>query len=168
MQNLKHNTLRDILLQVLDIALSYWELVTAHHQPVLYGVISAVVVHLLAALLLLLGAMLGKHLLLLPWLVTDLLTILVLFLVFATWSFLSFFVGLLAAILFPFLGGLTLGLKIMLWRQAVSLYTLQVTVLAVNKDYEVLSNTEAAAGGGAGGGAGRKISSIMETNETNT
>ena len=86
---------------------------------------------------------------------------------FATWSFLSFFVGLLAAILFPFLGGLTLGLKIMLWRQAVSLYSLQVTVLAVNKDYEVLRNTEAAAGGVAGGGAGRKISSIMETNETN-
>ena len=80
--------------------------------------------------------------------------------VFAVWSFLSFFVGLMAAIIFPFIAGLALGIKIMLWRQVMTLYCLQVEVINVNQQYEVLRNNEAAVG------AKRKISSIAEANET--
>ena len=100
--------------------LSYTELLHLHHRPVLFGVIGGVSLHLLLSLLLLLGAMLYKHLLLLPWIISDMILIIVLFIIFAAWSFLSFFVGLLAAILFPFLGGLVLGVKIMMWRQVHS------------------------------------------------
>ena len=105
--------------------LSYTELLHLHHRPVLFGVIGGVSLHLLLSLLLLLGAMLYKHLLLLPWIISDMILIIVLFIIFAAWSFLSFFVGLLAAILFPFLGGLVLGVKIMMWRQVSSLYITQ-------------------------------------------
>ena len=108
------------LFQVTDIVLSYTELLHLHHRPVLFGVIGGVSLHLLLSLLLLLGAMLYKHLLLLPWIISDMILIIVLFIIFAAWSFLSFFVGLLAAILFPFLGGLVLGVKIMMWRQVHS------------------------------------------------
>jgi len=146
--------------EVLSITISYLDLLDTHHQPILFGVIAAVVLHLLLSLLLLLGAMLYKHLLLIPWMVTDMLIIVILFLVFAVWSFLSFFVGLLAAIIFPFIAGLALGIKIMLWRQVMTLYCLQVEVINVNKQYEVLRNNEAAIG------AKRKISSIAEANET--
>ena len=118
------------------------------------------VLHLLLSLLLLLGAMLYKHLLLIPWMVTDMLIIVILFLVFAVWSFLSFFVGIMAAIIFPFIAGLALGIKIMLWRQVMTLYCLQVEVINVNQQYEVLRNNEAAVG------AKRKISSIAEASET--
>merc|ERR1712241_1326684 len=86
------------------------------------AIIAGVVLHLLLSLLLLLGAMLHKPLLLVPWMVSDMILITILFIIFSAWSFLSFFVGLLAAILFPFLGGLVLGVKIIMWRQVRSLY----------------------------------------------
>ena len=107
---------------------------------------SAVILHLLLSLLLLLGAVLHKHLLLIPWMVTDLILIIILFLIFSTWSFLSFFVGLLAAIIFPFFGGLTLGVKIMLWRQVLSLHRNQVSIIKMNREYEVLKNNDASNG----------------------
>ena len=108
-----------------DIVLSYMELLNVQHRPVLFGVIGGVTLHLLLSLLLLLGAMIYKHLLILPWMISDMIIIILLFIIFAAWSFLSFFVGLLAAILFPFLGGLVLGVKIMMWRQVSSLYITQ-------------------------------------------
>ena len=122
---------------------SYLDVVDHYHHSVLYGVITAVVLHLSLSLLLLLGSILHKHLLLIPWMVTDLVLILLLFLVFSTWSFLSFFVGLIPAVIFPFFGGLTLGVKIMLWRQVLSLYRNQVDIIKVNREYEVLKNNDA-------------------------
>ena len=118
---------------------------------------SAVILHLLLSLLLLLGAVLHKHLLLIPWMVTDLILIIILFLIFSTWSFLSFFVGLLAAIIFPFFGGLTLGVKIMLWRQVLSLHRNQVSIIKMNREYEVLKNNDAS------NGRRRTVTGKMET-----
>jgi len=132
--------------EVLDMTQSYLDVLDNYHHSVLYGVITAVVLHLLLSLLLLLGALLHKHLLLIPWMVTDLVLIILLFLVFSTWSFLSFFVGLIPAIIFPFFGGLTLGVKIMLWRQVVSLYRNQLALIKVNREYEILKNNDASNG----------------------
>ena len=131
---------------MLDVTQSYLDVLDNYHHSVLYGVITAVVLHLSLSLLLLLGALLHKHLLLIPWMVTDLVLIILLFLVFSTWSFLSFFVGLIPAIIFPFFGGLTLGVKIMLWRQVASLYRNQLAIIKVNREYEVLKNNDASNG----------------------
>lgn len=142
--------------EVVDIAVSYFDIFDVHHRPIMFGVITALVIHLLVSLLLILGAMLHKHLLLIPWMVTDLIIITCTFLLFSLWSFLSFFVGLMAAIIFPFFSGLILGVKIMLWRQVMTLYTLQMQVLSFNKEYEELKTHEAMVG------ARRKISTISE------
>jgi len=143
--------------EVLDITHSYLAELDTYHQSVLYGIMSALILHLLLSLLLLLGAALHKHLLLIPWMVTDLILIIILFLIFSTWSFLSFFVGLLAAIIFPFFGGLTLGVKIMLWRQVLSLHRNQVSIIKMNREYEVLKNNDAS------NGRRRTVTGKMET-----
>lgn len=63
-----------------------------------------------------------KRNLLLPWLICDFLTISFTFLVFITWAFLSFFVHVLVAILFPIFAGAILGLHIYLWRNVKDVY----------------------------------------------
>ena len=88
----------------------------------LAGFISAASLHLLSSLLLLLGTMLNKRSLLIPWLLTDLLIIISMGLVFTSWTFLSFFVDLLIAILFPVVAGLVLGLWTLLWRNTQYMY----------------------------------------------
>merc|ERR1711874_293734 len=129
--------------EVTDIVLSYTELLHLHHRPVLFGVIGGVSLHLLLSLL--------------PWIISDMILIIFLFIIFAAWSFLSFFVGLLAAILFPFLGGLVLGVKIMMWRQVRSLYILLPQAAVGLSQYEAvhLHNDSQA--------ARRKMSSIAES-----
>ena len=44
------------------------------------------------------------------------------FLTFVTWAFLSFFVHVLVAIVFPILAGSVLGLHIYLWRNVKDVY----------------------------------------------
>ena len=106
------------------------------------ALIAGVVLHLLLSLLLLLGAMLHKPLLLVPWMVSDMMIITILFIIFSAWSFLSFFIGVLAAILFPFLGGLVLGVKIILWRQVRSLYTSMPDAITNLTEYEAVESAE--------------------------
>jgi len=94
-----------------------FEWVNTHYQGVLVGIIVAAIFHLLFSLFLILGAMLYKRLLFIPWMITDMIILIFMILIFVCWTFLSFFVGLLVAILFPFIAGVLLGLKISLWRQ---------------------------------------------------
>ena len=58
----------------------------------------------------------SRRLLMLPWLCFDFLTISIVTLTFVAWAFLSFFVHVLLAILFPVIAGAILGLYIYLWR----------------------------------------------------
>ena len=129
------------------IVVSYLSLLQSNHPPALMGLIAGVVLHLLLSLLLLLGAMLHKPLLLVPWMVSDMIIITILFIIFSAWSFLSFFIGVLAAILFPFLGGLVLGVKIILWRQVMNLYTILPPARTNLAHYEAVENTESQQGG---------------------
>ena len=144
-----------------DIVLSCMELLHLQHRPVLSGVIGGVSLYLLFSILLL-GAMIYKiykHLIL-PWMILDMIVIIILFLMFGVWSFLSFSVGLLAAILFPFLGGLILGLKIIMWRQVRSLYrVLPNTVVSLRQYQMIYVDT------GDDDRARRKMSNIAEIEE---
>ena len=137
------------------------ELLHLQYRPVLSGVIGGVSLYLLFSILLL-GAMIYKiykHLIL-PWMILDMIVIIILFLIFGVWSFLSFSVGLLAAILFPFLGGLILGLKIIMWRQVRSLYrVLPNTVVSLRQYQMIYVDT------GDDDRARRKMSNIAEIEE---
>ena len=63
-----------------------------------------------------------RRLLMLPWLCFDFLTISIITLTFVAWAFLSFFVHVLLAILFPVIAGAILGLYIYLWRNVRDVY----------------------------------------------
>ena len=144
-----------------DIVLSYMELLHLQHRPFLSGVIGGVSLYLLFSILLL-GAMIYKiykHLIL-PWMILDMIVIIILFLMFGVWSFLSFFVGLLAAILSPFLGGLILGLKIIMWRQVRSLYRVLPNSVVSLRQYQAIHVDT-----GDNDGARRKMFIIAEIEE---
>jgi len=100
--------------------------VNSHKTTVLSAFIAYSCLAIFNAMLLILGVCLqGKgtrRYLLLPWIVFDFVTISVTFLTFVTWAFLSFFVHVLVAIVFPILAGSVLGLHIYLWRNVKDVY----------------------------------------------
>lgn len=102
--------------QVTQAVAKCFHWVDLHHERLLGGLILAWVVHLLLSLLLLLGAMLHRRWMLLPWLCSHMTLLVVMVVTFVSWTFLSFFVDLLVAVIFPVCAGLFLGLWIFLWR----------------------------------------------------
>jgi len=102
--------------------------INTHKNAVLSAFIARSCLAIFNAMLMILGVCLRgrgtRRYLLLPWLVFDFLTISVTFLTFVTWAFLSFFVHVLVAIIFPILAGAVLGLHIYLWRNVKDVYFL--------------------------------------------
>ena len=98
--------------------------VDLHHELLLATIIISWVLHLLFSILLLLGAMLYNRALFLPWLVSDMIILILMVITFTCWTFMSFFVDLLVAIVFPVVVGLILGLWIFLWRGVQTTYRL--------------------------------------------
>ena len=113
------------------------ELLHLQHRPVLSGVIAGVSLHLLFSILLL-GTMIYKiykHLIL-PWMILDMIVIIILLPIFGVGSFLSFSQSRLAAILSPFLGGLIVGLKIIMWRYVWSFYRVLPAYVVSPRQYQ--------------------------------
>lgn len=107
---------------VTSFALNFINSVSLHHQLFLIVVIAVCGLHCFNAFLLVIGAVLDRRLLFLPWLIQDLLTIGFVSLIFVFWAFFSFFVHVLVAILFPVLAGLTLGWWIYTWRNVKEVF----------------------------------------------
>eukprot|EP00092_Neocalanus_flemingeri_P001516 GFUD01001618.1.p1 GENE.GFUD01001618.1~~GFUD01001618.1.p1 ORF type:complete len:237 (-),score=55.15 GFUD01001618.1:135-845(-) len=110
--------------KVNDVIATCFDWLDRNYQVVLAGIIITAVLHLLFSLLLVLGTMLYKRLLFIPWMVSDMIIIIIMVIIFTCWTFLSFFVGLLVAIIFPFVAGLLLGFLIFLWRQVQFMFVL--------------------------------------------
>jgi len=98
--------------------------VEENYHSVMGGIILAIILHLLFSLLLILGSMLYKRNLFLPWLVTNIILIIFMVFIFTFWTFLSFFAGFITTVTFPFVCGLVLGAWIFLWRQVRSAFVL--------------------------------------------
>jgi len=151
--------------KVNDVIGTCFDWIDTNFQPVLAGIIVSVVVHLLFSLLLVLGTMLYKRILFIPWMISDMIIIILMVIVFTCWSFLSFFVGLLAAIIFPFVSGLLLGGWIFLWRQVMFTF---VILGETDRDILALRRLQAeykpVPGQAAGQGTGdrRHLESIQE------
>ena len=79
--------------------------------------------HLFFSLMLLLGTKWSKMTLLIPWMVSHMVSIIIMIITFTCWTFMSFFIDLLVAIIFPVVGGLVLGLWIVMWRQVFNFFT---------------------------------------------
>eukprot|EP00092_Neocalanus_flemingeri_P004305 GFUD01004628.1.p1 GENE.GFUD01004628.1~~GFUD01004628.1.p1 ORF type:complete len:245 (+),score=55.56 GFUD01004628.1:354-1088(+) len=96
--------------------------VDMNHRMVLSGVIGCTVVHILFSFMLVLGGILYNRSLFIPWMLSDMLIIILMVITFTCWTFMSFFVDLLVAIVFPVVAGLTLGFWIHLWRRVRSVF----------------------------------------------
>eukprot|EP00092_Neocalanus_flemingeri_P034149 GFUD01037137.1.p1 GENE.GFUD01037137.1~~GFUD01037137.1.p1 ORF type:complete len:247 (+),score=69.06 GFUD01037137.1:358-1098(+) len=96
--------------------------VDMNHSVILSGVVGSSVVHLLFSFMLVLGAILYKRGLFIPWMVSDMIIIIIMVVTFTCWTFMSFFVDLLVAIVFPVVAGLMLGFCIYLWRRVLSIF----------------------------------------------
>jgi hypothetical protein len=108
--------------EVTSSALKLISTVSAHHALFLIIVIAYCAMHTFNSLLLVLGAMCEKRLLLLPWMIQDMFTIVLVGLLFVFWAFFSFFVHVLVAVFFPVLAGLVLGFWIYLWKNVKELF----------------------------------------------
>ena len=62
--------------------------------------------------------------LLIPWLITDLVIVIIMAVIFISWTFLSFYVDILIVIIFPILAGTLLGLWIYSWRNVQDYYVI--------------------------------------------
>ena len=94
--------------------------VDINHMMILSGVIGYTMVHNLFSLMLVLGGILKKRSLSIPWMVSKMFILMVVN--FTCWTFMSFFVDLLVAIVFPVMAGLVLGFWIYLWRRVHSVF----------------------------------------------
>lgn len=92
------------------------------HNLLLLIVLFSAVIHLVTTCMLITATFVKHRRLLVPWLVTDLLVVLLLATVFITITFISFFIDLMIAIVFPIMGGLLLGVWIVLWRNAFTYF----------------------------------------------
>ena len=117
---------------MLQVTQALWQIFSwtdKNHELLLGVFIISWVLHLLFSLLLLLGAMLHRRPLLLPWLCSQMLLLVLMVITFTSWTFLSFFVDLLVAIVFPVVAGLVLGLWVLVWRGVRAHYVLLATKL---------------------------------------
>ena len=129
------------VLQVTQSVARCFHWLDVHHEPLLGGLVLSWVLHVLFSLLLLLGAMLHRRALLVPWLCSDMILLVVMVVTFVSWTFLSFFVDLLVAVIFPVAAGLFLGLWIFLWR-GVSHHPFLVLPDVAIQIYEGTANRE--------------------------
>ena len=113
-------------------ALKMLEFVNSHRIKFLIGIAGYSGVAIICGVLLIISVCIGgvnhiktnktRRLFMLPWLCFDFLTITIITLTFVTWAFLSFFVHVLLAILFPVIAGAILGLYIYLWRNVKDVF----------------------------------------------
>ena len=97
--------------------------VDRNHTFVLSILLVMFLVHLFFSLMLMIATKCYKTTLLIPWMVSHMISIIIMITTFTFWTFMSFFIDLLVAIIFPVIGGLVLGLWIVMWRQVYHFFT---------------------------------------------
>jgi hypothetical protein len=117
--------------------------VDKNHTVVLAMMMVMSMVHLFFSLMLMLGTKCCKRTLLIPWMVSHMISIIIMIITFTCWTFMSFFIDLLVAIIFPVIGGLVLGLWIVMWRQVYNFFiTMNDTEMQALKIFKVKPEAE--------------------------
>ena len=98
--------------------------VDRNHTFVLSILLVMFLVHLFFSLMLMIATKCDKRTLLIPWMVSHMISSLIMITTFTFWTFMSFFIDLLVAIIFPVIGGLVLGLWIVMWRQVYHFFAI--------------------------------------------
>jgi len=94
-----------------------------NHKEMLGILIVITVLHLIFSFMLIVGTLLYRKNLFLPWMISHMISIILMVIIFTCWTFFSFFIDLLLAIVFPVVAGLLLGLWIVMWREVQHFFT---------------------------------------------
>ena len=95
-----------------------------NHKEVLAIILISTVIHFIISCLLVLGTLTHRRTFITPWLVSHMINIITMVIIFTCWTFMSFFIDLLMAIMFPMVAGLLLGLWIVMWREVMYFSTM--------------------------------------------
>ena len=95
-----------------------------NHKEVLAIILISTVIHFIISCSLVLGIMTRRRTFITPWLVSHMINIITMVIIFTCWTFMSFFIDLLMAIMFPVVAGLVLGLWIVMWREGMYFSTM--------------------------------------------
>merc|ERR1712106_395258 len=94
-----------------------------NNKVVLAIIILSTVLHFIFSSMLVFGTFLYRQNLIIPWIISHMLSIILMVIGFTCWTFFSFFIDLLLAIVFPVVAGLVLGLWIIMWREVYHFFT---------------------------------------------
>ena len=78
--------------------------------------------HFINSFLLMLGRIIRRRCLFLPWFVTQIVFIINGLIVFLTWTYVSMFASWWETMVFPFISGLTVGVMVHNWRRVYQVY----------------------------------------------
>jgi len=121
--------------------------VDRNHTVVLGIMMVMFLMHLFFSLMLMLGIKCYKRTLLIPWMISHMISIIIMIITFTCWTFMSFFIDLLVAIIFPVMGGLVLGLWIVMWRLVFNYFTvLKNTDMQVLRIFKIQSEAKSIEG----------------------
>jgi len=101
---------------------SFLDWLHLNHNLLLLIMLFSSVIHMVTACMLTTATFVKHRRLLVPWLITDMIVVLFLTSIFITITFISFFIDLMIAIVFPIMGGLLLGVWIVFWRNALTYF----------------------------------------------
>jgi len=97
--------------------------VDRNHKKVLGTLMVTAILHLVFSVMLIFGTLLYRRSLLIPWMIFHMFSIILMVITFTCWTFFTFFISLLLAIVFPVVAGLLLGLWIVMWREVYHFFT---------------------------------------------
>ena len=123
--SLVNATVQKYLLLIFQVTRVVWGSVAwldRHHESLLGSILLSWLIHLTFSFLLIAGAVRHRRDLFLPWLCSDMVILVLMVATFTFTCFLSFFVDLLVAIVFPVVAGLVLGVWSLLWHRVRAAY----------------------------------------------
>merc|ERR1719206_1444121 len=94
-----------------------------NHKNMVGTLMVTAILHLVFSVMLIFGTLLYRRILLIPWMIFHMFSIILMVIPFTCWTFLTFFINLLLAIVFPVVAGLLLGLWIVMWREVYHFFT---------------------------------------------
>ena len=105
------------ILQVTQAVWSVLNWMDRNHLFVVSFFITSAGIHFILTIIMMIGIVTDRRILIIPWMISQLLMIILMTIVFITCIFFSFFIHLLVAVVFPIGAGIVLGLTMSCWKK---------------------------------------------------
>ena len=124
-----------MIVQVDHAVWRFMDCLDRNHKKVLGTLMITAILHLVFSVMLIFGSFLYRRSLLIPWMIFHMFSIILMVITFTCWTFFTFFISLLLAIVFPVVAGLLLGLWIVMWREVYHFF-----ISIMDSDTKLLGN----------------------------